>query len=347
MKLLVFTQKIDLDDSFLSFFHEWVKELSGHFESVIVVCLYKGKYDLPANVQVLSLGKELGVSRIRYIKNFYSYIWKFRKEYDRVFVHMNQEYILLGGLLWKIWGKKIYMWRNHHAGSWLTSLAAVFCMKVFCTSRFSYTAKYGKTEIMPVGVALDRFSTSESTGEKILRTSQSLLFLARIAPIKKPDLFIEALINLKGRFPKLTGNIYGDPLPQDVTYCEQLKKRVKDVHAETYVTFNKGVPNSMTPKIYAAHDIFINLSSSGMYDKTIFEAMASGSLIIASNDNLRGQIHDDCIFKDRDVPELIMKLERMLRYSKEEREIRVRELRAFAGKHSLRILGERLTSSMT
>ncbi|MES3031609.1 MAG: glycosyltransferase family 4 protein [Patescibacteria group bacterium] len=343
MKLLVFTQKIDLDDPGLSFFHEWVRELSLHFESVIVICLYRGRYNLPENVHVLSLGKETGASRFKYLKNFYSYIWKHRKEYDKVFVHMNQEYILLGGAFWKLWGKKIYMWRNHHAGSWLTDLASTFCTKVFCTSRFSYTAKYKKTEIMPVGVPLLQFAHQEKTE----RIPQSLLFLARIAPIKKPDLFIDALMNLRGRFPKLTGNIYGDPLPEDASYYEQLKRRVTDAHGDSYITFHKGVPNTETPTLYGSHEFFVNLSSSGMYDKTIFEAMASGCLVIASNENLRGQIHDDCIFKDKDLPELIMKLEKMLRYTSEEREARIREIRACAEKHSLKILGTRLVQSMT
>lgn len=342
MKLLVFTQKIDLDDPVMSFFHEWVRELATHYESIIVVCLYQGRHELPTHVKIFSLGKETGASRIKYVKNFYSYIWKFRNEYDSVFVHMNQEYILLGGIFWKLFRKNMYMWRNHHAGTKLTDLAARLCTKVFCTSRFSYTAHYKNTEIMPVGVRLDRFKPQEQS----FRIPQSLLCLGRIAPIKKPDMFIDALIHLKARFPKLSGSVYGDPLPQDGAYYSKLHKQVADARAGDYIAFHKGVANTATPEIYNAHEIFINLSSSGMYDKTIFEAMASGCLVIASNENLRGQIHEDCIFKDGDLPELIMKIERMLRYTTDEKDARIRELRTFAEKHSLTILGERLAHAI-
>ena len=71
---------------------------------------------------------------------------------------MNQEYVLIAGWLWKLLGKRTYLWRNHYAGSWLTDVAAVFCTKVFCTSKHSYTVKYKKTVLMPVGVDTERFT---------------------------------------------------------------------------------------------------------------------------------------------------------------------------------------------
>src|ERR1700733_6884068 len=118
MKLLILTQKIDKDDGVLGFFHGWVKEFSSHFDQVTVICLGKGEYSLPPNVQVFSLGKEKesGGSKLFYIFNFYKYIWQERNNYDAVFVHMNQEYVLLGGLFWKLLGKKVFLWRNHPKG---------------------------------------------------------------------------------------------------------------------------------------------------------------------------------------------------------------------------------------
>jgi len=57
LKLLIITQKLDERDSVLGFFVGWVRELAKHFPQIIVVCLEKGEYDLPANVRGLSLGK--------------------------------------------------------------------------------------------------------------------------------------------------------------------------------------------------------------------------------------------------------------------------------------------------
>lgn len=49
MNLLIITQKIDQNDDVLGFFHRWVEEFSKYCELVIVICLQKGEYDLPAH----------------------------------------------------------------------------------------------------------------------------------------------------------------------------------------------------------------------------------------------------------------------------------------------------------
>lgn len=335
MKLLVLTQKVDQDDPILGFFHRWIIEFSKHCEKITVVCLEQGKFELPINVKVLSLGKEAGQSRLKYLWNFYRYIWYERKNYDTVFVHMNQEYVILGGIFWKIFGKKIFMWRNHHSGSLLTDLAAYFCMKVFCTSKFSYTAKYKKTEIMPVGVDIEKFKTSDS----VKRIPQSILSLGRISPSKHLELLVSSILKINN--PKILVNIYGNPFPQDRSYYDELRKK-----AGSSVVFNEGIPNYDTPKVYAAHEIFVNLSSSGMYDKTIFEAIMCGCLILASNENLYGQIPADCLFKQNDEVEFTQKLQKLLDCSNEDRLVIQKKLQTFAKQHSLQELTEKLMLAM-
>lgn len=342
MRLLIITQKVDLNDSVLGFFHRWIVELSKKYESIVVICLYKGKNNLPSNVKLLSLGKEDGQSKLKYIFNFYKYIWSEKNNYDSIFVHMNQEYILLAGIIWKVLKKNVYMWRNHHSGSLLTDIAAKFCTKVFCTSKFSYTAKYRNTEIMPVGVDLENFKPVES----IKRVDQSVLFLGRISPVKKPNLLIKIIPEIKKEFPNLECIICGDPLPKDQKYIDQLVDMVKVADAQSYISFNKGVRNTETVDIYSKNNIFINLSSSGMYDKTIFEAIACGCLIVASNDNLIGQIDNDFIFKQDDTVELSIKIKSLLKYTPDQRVAAVKRLQDFAKKHSLSELGNRLLVSI-
>lgn len=331
MKLLIFAQKIDVNDPVLGFFHRWVVEFSKKCESIIVICLYKGEYNLPNNVKVLSLGKENGESKIKYILNLYKYIWNERKNYQSVFVHMNQEYILLAGLFWRIFGKKIYMWRNHHAGNILTDIASFFCEKVFCTSKFSYTAKYSKTEIMPVGVDLEIFKPNDN----IKRISKSILSIGRISPSKSIHILVDVVKKINDQNIKV--DVYGDPIPKDIQYYNELKEK-----AGSLINFYKGIPNTETVDVYSAHDIFVNLSSSGMYDKTIFEAMACGCIVIASNDNLRGEISDDLIFKQGDTDELKNKIVRVMNYSEKERLDILSRINDFSNKHSFSILSDRL-----
>lgn len=282
MKLLFVTQKMDRNDSVLGAYHGWVAELARRVESVIVICLYEGEHQLPENVTVHSLGKESGeASPLIYAARFLRLAWELREQYDRVFVHMNQEYILIAGPLWKLLGKPVYMWRNHYAGTFLTDIAAAFCTKVFCTSKHSYTAKYRKTVFMPVGIDISRFAIRSSEA----REPRSVLFLARISPAKRPDVFIEALGLLIARGVSFIASVYGSPAPEDERYYESLKQRVDALGLHGRVRFHPAVPNHATPPVYRAHEIFVNCSRSGMFDKTLFEAAASGCAVIAASED--------------------------------------------------------------
>jgi glycosyltransferase involved in cell wall biosynthesis len=295
-------------------------------------------------VKVLSLGKEKRISRGYYLKHFYEYILKYRAEYDSVFVHMNQEYVLLGGIFWKLFGKKVYMWRNHYAGSYLTDMAAFFCTKVFCTSKYSFTAKYSKAVLMPVGIDTESFCLQRN----VSRRPQSILSLGRIAPSKNLDQLIEALGILKKENIDFDASIVGDALPQDGGYLESLKNRAGELGMEGQVIFKPGVPNDQTPSIYSAHEIFVNLSPSGMLDKTIFEAMACGALALSCNMDLARWIDADYIFEENNVDELSVKIAHLLALSPEERSARAASARRFVEEnHGLFKLGSRLAEEMS
>jgi hypothetical protein len=40
-----------------------------------------------------------------------------------VFVHMNKEYVVLGGLFWHAWHKPISLWYNHRYGNIFSRIA--------------------------------------------------------------------------------------------------------------------------------------------------------------------------------------------------------------------------------
>lgn len=331
MRLLILTQKVDQNDSILGFFHHWIAVFATHCEQVVVIALEVGEYKLPQNVRVYSLGKERGVSRIGYLLNFYRIIFRERKNYDVVFVHMNQEYVLLGGVLWKLFGKKVMFWRNHPSGNLFTHIAMVISDKIFCTSKYSFTVRSKKTTLMPVGIDTELFKKNE--GEKM---ENSVLFLARISPVKRQDLLIEALNILYKEGVVFVADFYGDFLPKDAPYAELLKGKTKEYRIEKYVNFCQGISHTETPAVYNTHNIFVNASPSGMYDKTIFEAMACECLILTSNQNLKGEIDDIFLFAENDAHSLASKLKYLLSLSPEMREDYGKMLRNYViKKHGL------------
>lgn len=282
MRILFVTQALDLDEPVLSTYHNWVSALAERVDHIEAICLKEGRHALPKNVRVHSLGKENGrQSRVQYALRFLMLSWKLRNEYDVVFVHMNQEYILISGWLWKLLGKRIYLWRNHYAGSFLTDMAAAFCTKIFCTSRHSYTARYKKTRLMPVGVDTERFAAPSG----VVRAPRSILFFSRMSPSKRPEMLLEALALLKEKDVSFSGSFYGSPLPEDASYYEGLKQKAKESGLSDDVSFLPGVVNEDAPRVFQAHEIFVNCSRSGMFDKMLFEAAASGCLVLAVSED--------------------------------------------------------------
>lgn len=225
-------------------------------------------------------------------------------------------------------------------GSFLTDIASFFCTKVFCTSKYSYTAKYKKTVLMPVGVDTNKFVKLESS--KVHKVKNSILFLGRISPSKNVDIFVEALGFLKKQGIDFNANVYGDALPIDIPYFDKTKSRSQELGLESVLKFHGGVPNHQTPEIYNSHEIFVNLSSSGMYDKTIFEAMACGCLVLASNDNLKGQIDNRLVIGDKGPEEVAAQISLISSLSKEDRQEIISGNIKFAETHSLKELARRL-----
>jgi glycosyltransferase involved in cell wall biosynthesis len=279
MKLLIITQKVDRNDPILGFFCRWIEEFAKHCEKIIVICLEKGKYNLPPNVGVLSLGKESGQSKVKYVWRFYKYIWQERKNYDAVFVHMNQEYVLLGWKFWKLWGKKIYLWRNHAFGGFLTRIAILVSNKVFCTSPQSFTARFKKTKIMPVGIDTDFFRPDPN----VKKIPRSILALGRISPIKRLDILINALLELQKQKIDFTATIVGSPIFEtDILYERELHRLAEPLTRSGRLSLCPAVRHSETLDIYRSHEIYVNLTPTGSMDKTILEAMACGALVIWS-----------------------------------------------------------------
>lgn len=304
-RLLIVTQALDLDDPVLSTYHDWLLALAPHFKSIEIICLKLGHHTLPATVRVYSLGKEKGNQwRIVYAIRFLSLVWQLRQQYDSVFVHMNQEYVLLAGWLWNLLGKPVSMWRNHGKGSVWTRAASWFCRHVFATSSRSYTATFPNAVLMPVGVETERFI--RDTG--VTRVPGSVLMVGRIAPPKHVREVVDALARLSLEGTSLTLTLVGDTEKRHDGYRADLMAVA--AAANIGLSVRGGVPHHDLPRIYQEHDIVVNVSDPGMFDKTMIEALASECLLLTRHEDLAQVIDPACrtTSHPRDIAESLKKL---------------------------------------
>ncbi len=314
MKLLIITQTIDPENTTLGFFIDWVIELSKRFEEVKVICLYKNNnFNFNSkNIEIFSLGKEKNNSFLKKIFIFFKYIFLLRKKYDKVFVHMNQEYIVLGGLFWKIFNKKIFFWRNHPIGNLFTDVSIFFASKIFCTSNDAYVYKSKKTVLMPVGISNIFKDYKQRSGDNI-----SLLMLGRISPIKRIEAGLELLSRAIASGYDLRLNIVGDFLSKDRVYYSMLKSYVSSAKINEFVSFSEGVDFKDTVNVYNKNHIFLNFTRTGSFDKTIIEALSSGCKVLTTNSSLKDKLPDYSYCQD-DSESRFTALKKLLAFSKEE-----------------------------
>ncbi len=307
MKLLIFTQKVDYKDPVLGFFHDWIDRLSYHFESIEVICLDKGENKLAKNVYIHEIGKQQGLLKIKYIFKVYYFLYNLTGKYDKVFVHMNQEYVLLGGLYWKLKNIPIYLWRNHTKGNLLTKISIYLSKKVFCTSNSSYTASFKKTVLMPAGVDTILF---KPTKENSSRKKYSICMVGRISPVKNIDLGVRIVNELVASGVQVSLDIIGPVLSRDEKYFEKLNKYIAENNLSSFINFLPGVSPDKLPGLYSEYQICLNLTQSGSFDKTIVEAASCGVVPLTTNTSMSGLLPDICVVKND--PKSIMEGIRML-----------------------------------
>lgn len=190
MRILITTQILDRTDPGLGFFHRWVEVFASECEAVHVLCLKKGEYALPENVTVTSLGKEAGVGRFMRLARLYRTLWETRHKYDAVFVHMNPEYIVVGGLMWRLMGKRIALWYAHRTVDLKLRIAACFTHIVFTGSIESFRIDTPKRIVVGQGVDTSIF-IPRSEPHHI--QDPTLVVVGRISPIKNLELAIDTI----------------------------------------------------------------------------------------------------------------------------------------------------------
>lgn len=267
MKLLIVTQAVDTGDPVLGFFVRWIEEFAKHAKHIEVICLNKGEYTLPTNVRVHSLGKEKGVSKLTYLFNFYRYIWRLRHDYDAVFVHMNPEYVVLGGLLWRVWGKRISLWYTHKSVDLKLRVAARLADIIFTASKESFRMPTKKLRIVGHGIDVDFFSPDAS----IVRGGWALS-VGRLMKSKRHDLAIRMAVQEDKEL-----HIAGEG-------PERKHLEVLAIELGARTRFLGGLNQAQLRDEYRKAAYLIHTSETGSLDKVVLEALACG-LSVRTNDS--------------------------------------------------------------
>lgn len=283
MRIFVYTQTLDADDPTLGFFHVWVERLARHAERLTVVCLKKGRTNLPGNVDVLSLGKETRPSRMQYLSRFYRYTLGRRRDYDAVFVHMNPEYAILGGLFWRLFRKPVLFWYTHKAVNLRLRLAEKLVDKIFTASKESFRLPSRKVEVVGHGIPVDFFSEG---GVHPPDDAVRMLSVGRVTPSKDLETVLKAVDIVQKKRPVVC-SIVGSPVTEsDKAYAASLSEYAARLrfHDTDSIGFRNARAYEEMPGVYRRYQILIHTSRTGSMDKTVLEALASGLYVVTSSE---------------------------------------------------------------
>lgn len=276
MKLLIITQKVDRNDPILGFFHRWIEEFAKHVEQLTVICLEEGVHTLPSNIRVLSLGKEKGVGKLGRVWRLYTYIWQYRRDYDRVFVHMNQIYVILCWKIWWLLNKKFFLWYAHGAVPFTLRIAEKLVTGIFTSTPQGFRISSKKVHVVGQGIDTALFTPCIDKDQSILR----ILVVGRVSKIKNVTMVIRALQER----PDAHVSIVGCPITaDDVSYQVECVSLANELGVADRIAWYGAKEYTALVPLYQDASVVINMSNTGSLDKVILESIACGTPVISSN----------------------------------------------------------------
>jgi len=341
MRLLVVTQAVDADSSTLGFFVGWLKEFARRCEEVHVIGLSVGRHELPPNVRVMSMGKEMGAGKLARLFAFRKHLRAALPRVDGVFIHMCPEYLIAGWPMFGLARTPVMLWYAHRQTNWRVRMGERMADLVGTISDGSFPFASPKIRAMGHGIPTDRFVPGAAE-----KAPGRLVAVGRLSPIKRLELLVEALAILKRKGVPATLDLWGAAIMEgDRAYEASLRKLVAERGLEPDVAFRGATSYDKMPMIDAAASVALNACPDGALDKAVLEAVACGTPVVVTNRNFTGVFGGDaerCLASD-DPEEIAAKIEAHLTRPDAGLAARLRDV--VEREHSLARLVERILSS--
>lgn len=348
--LLLFNYAIDRDHVALSFAIEWVRRLAERFDRVVVITGRLGEHDLPANVEVHSLGGETGTPRLLRILRLWGLVLRTlaggRVRY--CFSHMILLPAILSWPLLKVFGVRLTAWYAHGTVNREVRVIARLADAIVTSSPAGFNIDTPRRHIVGQGIDLRRFSPAEEGAEE--RDEVIVVSTGRLSVAKRLHRMIEA-VGLAARKPggeRLRLHIVGSPLPGEEQVETDLRAQVAAAGLDGMVRFMGPVRYDAVPDCLRAGDVMLNLSSTGSMDKAVIEAMSCGLPVVVGNNAFREMLapwRDLCWVDDCDdaaaVADRLLALAAMPAAARRTLGLTLREV---AQEHDLDRLVDRITA---
>jgi glycosyltransferase involved in cell wall biosynthesis len=284
--LVFVTQLIDETDAAVGFVPGLVRGLGKVFDCVWVIAneVRTVPDDLPG--EVISLGKEHGVGRGRRTLTYLRVLTRLtRGRPDALLAHMCPVYLNVAAPIAKPARIPLLLWFAHPADSPTLRLAERLADGVLTSLPGAFPRLSPKVHVVGQAVDLDLFPFSPSAPPG---STLRLLALGRTSPSKGYATMIRAVAKARKQ-----GSLYSLRIAGPSTTREERRHRtyltelVREEGVDDAVMLGDGVPRAQVPAVIRESDLLVNAMVGGSGDKVVFEALAMGRPVVASNPSFR------------------------------------------------------------
>lgn len=324
MRLLLFNLATDADDPILGFTTRWISALAERVEFVHVITMRAGRYELPSNVQVHSVGKEKGYSEPRRAFEFYRLLIRVLREdrIDACFSHMMPLFTVMAGLALNWHRIPIVTWYAHPHVTWILKLAHYFSAHMVASLRSAYPYKADKVIVTGQGIDTTLFLPDARVSPD---DPPVILCAGRLSPVKDHPTLLKAVALLRQNwtYPVRVVIVGGTATTRDAPYVLSLYQQVKQLGLDDTVFFEPAVTMESLPLWYRRCAVSVNMTPTGSGDKVVWEVMSCGKPSLAANEGFRetfGRYADVLCFRHGDAEHLADRLRWALSASGNERQ---------------------------
>jgi glycosyltransferase involved in cell wall biosynthesis len=323
MRLLLFNLATDADDPVLGFTTRWIGALAKRVEIIHVITMRTGRFEVPDNVRVYSVGKEKGYSKPRRLVEFNKILTRLLRE-DRIdvcFSHMMPLFTVLAAPLLKWRHVPIVTWYAHPHLTWMLRLAHSFSTHMVTSLATAYPYKTDKLIVTGQGIDTELFTADSGSRPD---EPPMILCVGRLSPVKDHPTLLKAVWLLQQRSTKrFSVVIIGGPgSMRDGSYVATLQNQTRELGLEKIVQFEPAAPITSLPEWYRRCTFYVNLTPTGFGDKVALEAMACGKPSLAANEGFKetlGKFADRLLFRYGEAEHLAEKLQELLELSERDR----------------------------
>jgi glycosyltransferase involved in cell wall biosynthesis len=280
MTSLVFvTQLVDPNDPALGFTMAWIDALAERASAMTVIA-NEVRHEADGHLNVWSLGKEDGASRVARTLSYEKALMK-APAGSAVFAHMCPSYLVAAAPIAMARRMRRLLWFAHPSQTAMLALAEHGADVVLTSLPGSYPRNTSKVRI--IGQAIDT-TRLRFRATRMDPCAPRLVTVGRTSRSKGFHIAIRALRRLRNEGIAATLRIVGPSTTEaERRHRDELAALATELGVSDAVSIIGGVPPCDVAAQIAEADVLVNAMVAGSGDKVVFEALALGRPVVASN----------------------------------------------------------------